>query len=540
MMQYEKRNDNNYILGRADIMKKYIKHHMGLLGVGIVLSLAEAFTNIILAFSMGNLSNAAVNQDIQYLFTQGGISVICLILILLFQILEVCTRKLFAKKCITDLKCEVYQSILGSKQSEFHKLSESYYMNLLQADIDTIYRDFFSTIGRIVGYALEIVISAVALIFVSVKIFVIFILVSSLPPIVLNLLKKRMMKVRERYSYSAEHYVKAMKEFIQGIDTITFFQKQRIFFARILQEDENLEQARMENDVYDSGGLAISRSVGMIAHICCMIAAAYFIVKDHMEIGVLITSTQLLNFIFSPFNVMNSQIASLRSTKVIRDKFEQVLSLEGDTAEEPYCEGDIVFDDVTLAYGEKILFEHLSYTFERGKKYAIIGKSGAGKTSIAKALTKFITPECGSIRVENKEISGISRDSLLKNILYVPQSAFLFFGSVIENITLFTENEKAYEIGKCVGLPNEILQKNQVGDMGTEVSGGERQRISVARAILCDPDVYIFDEPTSGLDPTMALHIEKYILDIKDKTVIVITHNWDKKNLERFDGVIKL
>lgn len=297
----------------------------------------------------------------------------------------------------------------------------------------------------------------------------------------------------------------------------------------------------MENDVTHIGGTAVSKSVGMIAHIVCMIAATYFIVTDHLEIGVLITSTQLLNFIFSPFHVMNSQIASLRSTKTIRQKFERVLELAHDTVTEDCRGGDIVFENVALSYGERVLFEDFSYTFAQGKKYAVIGRSGIGKTSIAKALTRFLTPSCGSIRIGTQEIASIRRESLLKYILYVPQSVFLFSGSVPENITLFSGEEKAAcEIGSHVGLSHELLVKTEVGDMGASVSGGEKQRIAIARALLKNPEVYIFDEPTSGLDPILAARIEKYIMDIQGKTVIVITHNWDKENLERFDGVIEL
>lgn len=522
-------------------MKQYIRHHIGILGLSILFTLAEAGVNIILAFAMGNLSNAAVSKDIAYLFRQGGVAVVCLLLILGLQLLAVYTRKLFARKCVTELKRDVYRKLLDCEPKEFHQMGESYFMNLLQVDVDTVYKDYFSVLGTIVGYAVEILCSAAALMFVSVRIFVIFMLVSSLPPLVLHLLKKHMAKVRTDYSQSAEHYVSVMKEFIQGLDTIIFFQKGRIFFEKMEHEDKKLERARMENDVTHIGGTAVSKSVGMIAHIVCMIAATYFIVTDHLEIGVLITSTQLLNFIFSPFHVMNSQIASLRSTKTIRQKFERVLELAHDTATEDCRGGDIVFENVELSYGERVLFEDFSYTFAQGKKYAVIGRSGIGKTSIAKALTRFLTPSCGSIRIGTQEIAAIRRESLLKYILYVPQSVFLFSGSVPENITLFSGEEKAAcEIGSHVGLSHELLAKTEVGDMGASVSGGEKQRIAIARALLKNPEVYIFDEPTSGLDPILAARIEKYIMDIQGKTVIVITHNWDKENLERFDGVIEL
>ncbi len=521
-------------------MKQYIRHHIGVLGLSIFFALAEAGVNIILAFAMGNLSNAAVSKKLPYLCRQGGIAVICLLMILLFQLLAVYTRKLFAKKCVTELKQDIYGKVLDCEQKEIHEMGESYFMNLLQGDVDTVYRDYFSVLGTIVGYAVEILCSVAALMFVSVKIFVIFMLVSSLPPLVLHLLKKHMAKVRADYSQSAERYVSVMKELIQGLDTIIFFQKGRTFFEKMECEDKKMERARMENEVTHLGGMAVSKSVGMIAHIVCMIAATYFIVTDHLEIGVLITSTQLLNFIFSPFHVMNSQIASLRSTKTIRQKFEQVLELEGDMATEDCRGGDLVFENVALSYGERVLFEHFSYTFEKGKKYAVIGSSGIGKTSIAKALTRFLTPSCGSIRIGTQEIASIRRDSLLKYILYVPQSVFLFSGSVMENIALFSEEKAAYDMGIRVGLSDEILKKAEVGDMGAAVSGGEKQRISIARALLRDPEVYIFDEPTSGLDPVLAERIERYIMDIQGKTVIVITHNWEKKNLERFDGVIEL
>ena len=157
-------------------MKTYIKKNILALICSIACSTASASIGIILAFSMGNLTNGAVNHDIAYLFQQGVRSIICLVVILILDLLNAYFKKLFSKKCLVLLKSDIYNHMLKATLPILKNKEESYYLNLLQSDTDIIYRDYFSNLDLVIGYALKIIISIAALFFVSVKIFVIFLL----------------------------------------------------------------------------------------------------------------------------------------------------------------------------------------------------------------------------------------------------------------------------------------------------------------------------------------------------------------------------
>lgn len=371
-------------------MKKYILHNAGLLVLDGMLCIGIAVINVVLAFAMGNLSDSAVAQDLQALWQQGALAVGCLVFILILQMSEVSVRKLFTKKCIQELKEDVYHKLFHTELEDFHTKEEAYYISLFQTDVELVNRDYFSAIGMIIGLASKVVFSVLALMFVSVKIFVIFMLVSSIPPFVIGKFKKMLIGVKNGFSQKQVEYLKGIKELIQGHDTIVLFDVIETFHQRIRREDDELEKTRWKSEVCDNGVIYISQNLGMISHILCMIAATYFIVVDNMPIGILITSTQLLNFVFTPYNNMNTKLAGMKATAGIRKKFTELLQLSDAKGEQEYQEGDVVFDHVTISYDNRTIVKDFNYRFEKGKKYVILGKTGSGKTIIAKAMTHMI------------------------------------------------------------------------------------------------------------------------------------------------------
>ena len=202
--------------------------------------------------------------------------------------------------------------------------------------------------------------------------------------------------------------------------------------------------------------------------------------------------------------------------------------------------GNIVYSNVSLGYDNHTIVENFSHTFVQGKKYAIIGTSGAGKSTIMKALLKGTDVTEGTITINNEDINNISLDSLCQNVLYIPQNTFLFEGTVRENINFFEENIKTDEYVKLASLPEKMLDQKAGGDHGKQLSGGEMTRISVARALCSSAPIMIFDEPTSGLDPNTAKEIENLISKITGKTIFVITHNWDEQYLSTFEDIVQI
>lgn len=499
---------------------------------------AIAAVNVLLSFSMGDMTNAAVGADLPALGMASALCVGCLAALYGLQALEMKARKTLTGRCICTLKGELYAGLANRGIGEFHRREDSWYLNLLQGDIDTLERDYFDAFWRAVSLGIKVVCCVIALVAVSWRLFLIFAALSVFPQVLSRLVKRPLQRSKDRFSWQNSRCIQRQREFIQGFDTLLCFSKAESFTRRLEQEDEALERSRTWRDlcgVLTTGGAS---TVNMIAQILCMAAAAFYIARGELAIGALTTSTQLLNYIFSPLNTVLTCVLTMGSTRGIREKFSQFRQKPSGGQACPG--GDIVFDHVTLGYGERTVVRELCCSFEPGKKYAIVGPSGAGKSTLAKAMLGTLTPAGGRITVGGTSIETLDAKSLHRKVLYVPQTPFLFQGTVEENIRFFEPSGQAAQAARRAALPEELLSAQAGGDQGQTLSGGEKSRISIARALCSDAEILIFDEPASGLDPETAREIEHLILGLSGKTVLVITHNWDEGYLARFDGVLRV
>ncbi|KZN24680.1 multidrug ABC transporter ATP-binding protein [Haladaptatus sp. R4] len=196
-------------------------------------------------------------------------------------------------------------------------------------------------------------------------------------------------------------------------------------------------------------------------------------------------------------------------------------------------EGEVVYDDVTFGYDDETIVEDISFEVEGGDTLALVGPTGAGKSTVLKLLLRMYDVDEGAIRIDGTDIRDVSLPSIRRNIGYVSQNTFLFYGTVKENIeygTFDASDEDIVEAAKAAeahefisGLPDGYDTK--VGERGVKLSGGQRQRISIARAILKDPEILILDEATSDVDTETEMLIQRSLDKLtEDRTTFAIAH----------------
>lgn len=194
---------------------------------------------------------------------------------------------------------------------------------------------------------------------------------------------------------------------------------------------------------------------------------------------------------------------------------------------------DIEFDNVSFSYGENKVFENLSFKLEAGKKYAIVGHSGSGKSTVVKLLSGFYKVDGGSIKIGDKSLESYSKDALINAISFVFQNSKLFKKTIYENVALADKNATKSEVMKALELAgcNSILEKfstrenTLIGAKGVYLSGGEKQRIAIARALLKKSQIVIMDEASASIDPDNEYELQKAFKNLmKNKTVIMIAH----------------
>jgi ATP-binding cassette subfamily B protein len=270
-------------------------------------------------------------------------------------------------------------------------------------------------------------------------------------------------------------------------------------------------------------------------------AGSNFVISQDLTPGTLMLFYALIGYVLGPVGKLISSNQTIQDALIAADRLFEIMDIEREEDEskkirlEREMTGDISFENVAFRYGSrKQVFESLNLRIKKGETTAIIGESGSGKTTLVSLLQHLYSIQSGNIRIGKYNISQIGNESLRRIVGSVPQQIELFAGNVIENIAVGDfdpDIKKITDLCAQLGihefidnLPNAYF--TQIGEHGATLSGGEKQRIAIARALYRDPEVLIFDEATSSLDSISEKYVKQTLSELSQqgKTVIVIAH----------------
>lgn len=270
-------------------------------------------------------------------------------------------------------------------------------------------------------------------------------------------------------------------------------------------------------------------------------AGSNFVIDKEITPGTLMVFYSLVGYILTPVGKLISSNQTIQDAMIAADRLFQIMDLEREQDEtnkiilKPEMVGNIQFENVAFRYGSrKQVFESLNLSIHKSETTAIIGESGSGKTTLISLIQNLYPIQAGSIRIGDYNITQINNESLRQIVGTVPQQIELFAGSIIENIALGDfepDMQKIMQLCDQLGikdfiekLPNAYL--TQIGEHGVSLSGGEKQRIAIARALYKNPEILIFDEATSSLDSISEKYVKRTLsaLAKEGKTIIIIAH----------------
>lgn len=268
--------------------------------------------------------------------------------------------------------------------------------------------------------------------------------------------------------------------------------------------------------------------------------------KGEISVGTAIIIIQLSTHIVGPVKTSISLINQIKSVSLIVDKIDEILCDSSEEIEDLSLEKfgkNIEIKNLNFSYSdERQALNNINLTFEKNKKYAIVGESGSGKSTLTKLLMRYYKNYNGEILIDNKNLQKILSHDLYKNISMIQQNVFMFDDSIKENIKLYADYSDDEILEVCGRsslsnlisiLPNGI--NSLVGENGNKLSGGEKQRIAIARSLINDTKILILDESTSALDNETAYNLETSLLSINDLTLVVVTHKLIKNILLSYD-----
>ena len=331
----------------------------------------------------------------------------------------------------------------------------------------------------------------------------------------------------------------AIIEDINGIETIKSLTSEENRYQNIDSEFVDYLEKSFKLTKYSILQTNLKQGTKLVLNIFILWFGAQLVMSSKISIGQLITFNTLLSYFTTPMeNIINLQ-TKLQSAKVANNRLNEVYLVESEfqvqknPVHSNFLMGDIEFDDLSYKYGfGRDTLTDINLTIKQGDKVSLVGVSGSGKTTLAKMIVNFFDPYKGQITINHQDIKNIDKKILRRHINYLPQQAYIFNGSILENLTLGGNNMISQEdILKACELA-EIRQdiermpmgyQTQLSD-GAGLSGGQKQRIALARALLTKSPVLILDEATSALDVLTEKKVIDNLMSLTDKTILFVAH----------------
>lgn len=266
-----------------------------------------------------------------------------------------------------------------------------------------------------------------------------------------------------------------------------------------------------------------------------------------MTAGVLIAFVNMMGALVAPLGVMPQLMAGRKAAIGLIDKMERILSENTKETDSGKIiknfGGGIALKNVSVGYTEEDVLKDISLQLNAGKSYAIVGASGSGKSTLLDLIMGNFSDYKGEVSFDEVELKEINLNSLYDLISVIQQNVFIFDSTIRENITMFKEfpEEEMKRAMELSGLKKLLEEKGEdylCGENGCNLSGGERQRISIARCLLRNSSILVADEATAALDAKTAYEVIDAILDMKEMTRIVVTHQLEEHILKRYDEII--
>ena len=451
----------------------------------------------------------------------------------------------FAKSFMIDYR----KSIIDSYVLNEGEMLSSDFLNTVNQTTTKLKDMFVMPFLKNIRYTILFIGASIYLLYINQIIFLIIVVCSVLPLIIPQIFNKKNQKLRMDSIGENEQFIAKSKEITDGFETIKSFGIE----DKIINLFEKLNNTNQKKlflaNKFNVFHMAFSIFISMLGIVSALVTATYLSSKGLITAGEIGAIIQLSNYIVDPVTTIPANVISIKSVEMEMKRIDKMIAKKNTNSKEREkfkLDNQISIKNLSFKYGDNEVLKGISLDLEKGKKYAVVGESGSGKSTLANILLRRLDYENGSVKFDDTELKCIDEDDFYSNISLVSQNVFLFNDTLKNNVCLYNDYsqsdfERSIEKSKLNSVIEDLEEKENtvLGEYGTSLSGGEKQRVSISRALIKNSSFVIMDEATSSLDIKTARAIENTLLSL-NQTVLVITHRIDESILKKYDKIFLL
>lgn len=519
--------------------------------LAVFAALTAGSLNLILSWIIQQLMDTAAGESgalsfRTLLLISAGFVLLCAGL----SLLNYASQPRFLERAMRQYKDFAFKKLIGKSISSFRDESAAGYLSALTNDAASIETNYLAQMLAMITKAVTFIGALLLMCRYSLLMTAIAAGLTVLPLTASLLTGNRLQAVESRVSERNGEFTAALSDCLAGFTVVKNFRAEREIFRLFAQSNKALEHEKFTGRRIKMLVGMIGAVTGIFAQLGVFIAGVYLSMKGgSMTPGAVVLFVNLMNFIISPIAELPGLLACRKAALGLVDKLAAALerssSREGSETLNRLEHG-IRLENVSFAYEPgKTVLHGINAEFEAGRAYALVGGSGSGKSTLLNLLMAAETNYSGHILADGIELSDISTESLYGTMAAIQQNVFVFNASIKDNVSMFrdfpkTELDEAIARAHLGALIRERGEDCLCGENGIGLSGGEKQRISIARSLLKKSSVLLADEVTAALDAQTAHRVSSDILDLQGITRIVVTHTLEESLLRRYDKIFVL
>jgi len=560
----KKSYENKELLKR---FKPYYKPYKNILTADLLAAALTTVSGLVLPILLSYLTDWAQMGllDISRVTKVGIIFVLTKILELAARYFMQSLGHIMGAKIERDMRSDVFNHLLTMDTEFFNETKIGVLMSRITTDLFDITEFAHHVPEEFLVGALKLIISFIVLLTINWKLALIIYIIIPIMFVVSSKKRKEFREATLNVKRQIGDINSGVEDTLLGISVVKSFANEEIEKSKFEISNDKFVDIKKERYYDMAAFFMINEAFSGLMYAILIFVGGYFVINDKISPGNLIAFTMYLNMLVAAIERLINFTDVYQAGATGIERFVEVMDMGNTIFDDDEAiklddvSGKIEFDNVYFKYpdtreDEPYVLEDINFNVNVGENIALVGPSGAGKTTISKLIPRFYDIDKGSIKVDDKDIKDITLESLRDNIGIVQQDVYLFGGTVKDNIRYGKDDAtdeqiiRAAELAGATEFINDLPYgfDTYIGERGVKLSGGQKQRISIARVFLKNPPILILDEATSALDNKSEAIVQKSLENLSEgRTTITIAHrlstiiNADEILVLTYDGIVE-